>query len=142
MRLEQMKNYGEFHDGSFEGLWIDGKTAHVFLATEGRERFTVVAEGVAALAVEGVKAGNILFEVLERGPEEVLPQDIQTLYELQEGSAGETQGANLLEKAHLQGWKILEVNPSYGASCLVLASSLDVLRREDWLGRYVLSLTR
>jgi hypothetical protein len=137
-----MKNFGEFHDGSFEGLLIDGKTAHVFLATEGREQFTVVAEGVAALAVDGVKAGNILFELLERGPEEVLPQDIQTLYSLQEGSAGETQGANLLEKARLQGWKILEINPSYGASCLVLASSIDVVRREDWLERYVLSLKR
>ncbi|HEX5233964.1 MAG TPA: hypothetical protein VFW25_01400 [Silvibacterium sp.] len=49
-----MKNFGEFHDGSFEGLWLDGKTAHVFLATEGREQFTVVAEGVAALAIDGV----------------------------------------------------------------------------------------
>jgi hypothetical protein len=137
-----MKNFGEFHDGSFEGLWIDGKTAHVFLATEGREQFTVVAEGVAALAVDGVKAGNILFDVLERGAEEILLQDIQTLYALQEGPAGETQGANLLEKARLQGWKILEVNPSYGASCLVLASSLNVLGREDWLERYVLNHTR
>ena len=137
-----MKNNGEFHDGSFEGLWIDGKTAHVFLATEGRERFTVVAEGVAALAVEGVMAGNILFEVLERGSEEVLSQDIHTLYALQEGPAGETQGAKLLEKARLQGWKILEVNPSYGASCLVLAGSFDVLRREDWLRRYLLSPAR
>jgi hypothetical protein len=135
-----MKNYGEFHDGSFEGVWIDGKTAHVFLATEGREQFTVVAEGVAALAVDGIKAGNVLFEVLERGPEEVLSQDIQTLYALQEGSAGETQCANLLKKARLQGWRILEINPSYGASCLVLASSLDVVRREDWLEKYVHSL--
>jgi hypothetical protein len=137
-----MKKYGEFHDGWFEGLWIDGKTAHVFLATDGGERFTVVAEGVAALAVDGVKAGNILFEVLERAPEEVLPRDIQTLYSLQEGPAGETQGTNLLEEVRLQGWKILEVNPSYGASCLVLAGSLDVFRREDWLEQYVLSLSR
>jgi hypothetical protein len=133
-----MKNYGVFHDGSFEGLWIDGKTAHVFLATEGRERFVVVVEGVVALAVDGVKAGNILFDVLERGPDEVLYQDIETLYALQKGPVGETQGLNLLEKARLQGWIILEVNPSYGASCLVLASSFDVLRREDWLERYVL----
>ena len=137
----KMKNYDEFHDGSFEGLWIDGKTAHVFLATKALERYTVVAEEVAALDVDGVKAGNILFEVLERDAEEIMSQDIQALYALQEDPARESQVANLLAKVRLQGSKILEASPSYGASCLVLASSLEVMRRDDWLERYLLNPT-
>jgi hypothetical protein len=129
----------EFHDGAFEGLWIDGKTAHLFLATEQRERYVIVAEEVAALTIEGVKAGNIVFDVLEREPGEITPQDIQILFELQDGPAGTTQSANLLEKARLQHWRILEINPSYGAICLVLAGSLKILPRKDWLGIYTLS---
>ncbi len=130
-----MKEYAEFHDGSFEGLWIDGKSVHIFLATEKRERFVFVAEGVAELAVGGVRSGNIVFDVLTRGPEEILPQDIQILYVLQPDSTGEAQCASLLENARLQEWKILEINPSYGASCLILASSIGLFRREDWLKR-------
>ncbi len=127
-----MKEYAEFHDGSFEGLWIDGKTAHIFLATVERDRFVIVAEDVAELAVEGVRSGNIIFEVFTRDSEEVLPQDIRSLYALQEDSVGDTQCANLLEKVRFQGWRILEINPSYGASCLILASSICLFRREDW----------
>jgi hypothetical protein len=137
-----MKNYGEFHDGAFEGLWIDGKTAHVFLATEGRERFVIVAEKVIALAVDGVKAGNIIFEVLEHGPEELSYQDIQALYALEDSPSDKAQGANLIAKARNEGWRILEINPSYGASCLVLTSSLELLSRKAWLERYVLDDSR
>jgi hypothetical protein len=99
-----MKDYGKFHDGWFEGLWIDSKTAHVFLATQGRERLVFVAEGVVELSADGVKSGNIIFEVLTRGPEEVLLRDIQALHKLQTGSAGETQAANLKEQVRLHGW--------------------------------------
>jgi hypothetical protein len=129
----------EFHDGAFEGLWIDGKTAHMFLATEKRERYVIVAEEVAALTVEGVKAGNIVFEILEREPDEIGEQDIQILFGLQDGPAETTQSANLLEKARLQHWRILEINPSYGATCLVLARSLKTLPRKDWLERFALN---
>jgi hypothetical protein len=132
-----MEEYSEFHDGWFEGLWIDGKTIHVFLATEGREQFVFFADGVAELSVDGVKSGNIIFEVLTRGPEEVLHRDIQALYELQTGQAGETQAANLMEKVHLHGWKVLEINPSYGARCLIVTNSLELFSRENWLKRHL-----
>ncbi len=42
-----MKNYGQFHDGFFEGLWISGKEiVHVFLSTSKKERATVVLTGL------------------------------------------------------------------------------------------------
>jgi hypothetical protein len=131
-----MREYGEFHDGWFEGLWIDAKTTHVFLSTKERERFVFVADGVAEQAIDGIKSGNIIFEVLIRDTEEVFLRDIQCLYALRTVSTGEIQGANLLEKARLQGWKILEINPSYGANCLILANSFELHRRDDWLKQY------
>lgn len=137
-----MNNYREFHDGWFEGLWINDETVHVFLSTEGRERFVIVAEKVEALSVDGIRAGNIIFEVLIRDPAEVLLPEIQTLYQLPEGPVGETQGANLLQKARLQDGKLLEINPSYGASCLVLAGSIEIVSRGDWLKRYGLDSTQ
>jgi hypothetical protein len=51
-----MKEYGDFHDGSFEGLWIDAENAHVFLADFGHMRFVLVAKGVVRLALNGVRS--------------------------------------------------------------------------------------
>ena len=136
-----MKNYSQFHDGSFEGLWIDGKTVHLFLASEGLQRSVIVAEGVSALSANGFKSGNIIFEVVTRSSGEITLQDIQTLYELQAGSPGEIQAANLLKKVHLEKLEILEINPSYGASCVVLTSSHSLFKREEWLERHAVNLT-
>jgi hypothetical protein len=66
-----MKKYGRFHDGFFEGFWIDGTTVQVHLSTLEKERFTAVAEGVVALAANGFRAGNIVFDVVARGHEEI-----------------------------------------------------------------------
>jgi hypothetical protein len=131
-----MRKFSEFHDGRFEGLWIDGKTVHVFLATEGRERFVFVAEEVVELCADGIRSGNIIFEALLRETEEVNLQDIHTLYRLQAGPSDEKQSNILFEKARLQNSKILEIHPSYGASCLILGSSFELVRREEWLKQY------
>jgi hypothetical protein len=129
-----MKNYSQFHDGNLEGLWIDDTVVHVYLRTLEKERFVAVAEGVVALAASGFRAGNLIFEVVTRDHEEIASSDIAELYDLQEGSAGETQGAQLLEKARHEGLILLEINPSYGATCIVMAHSVDLIARNDWLG--------
>ncbi len=128
-----MKNLTEFHDGSFEGLWIAGKAASFFLGTSAGEHYAFHADGVAALRVDGVKAGNIIFEVLERSSEDITIEDIRGLYDLQSGPAGEAQGRTLWEGAKSGRKVILEINPSYGATVMVLACSLTLLRREEWL---------
>lgn len=106
------------------------------MATKERKRFVFVAEEVERLAVNEIKSGNIIFDVLVRDHEEINIHDIQFLYGFQTDSAGENQGANLLEKVRLQKWKILEVNPSYGASCLILANSIEIISHADWILRY------
>ena len=133
-----MKNYGQFHDGYLEGLWIYDTIVHVFLRTLGKERFTAVAEGVVALGASGFRAGNLILQVALRGNDEIVFRDIAELYDLQDGSAGEDQGMRLLGKARQEGLTLLAIDPSYGATCLVLAHSVDLLERNEWLTRYLM----
>jgi len=53
-----MKDYGEFHDGGFEGLWVDNETAHVFLTTFDDRRFVAVCTRVAALSATEFRQGE------------------------------------------------------------------------------------
>jgi len=133
-----MKDYSQFHDGYLEGLWIDGTTVHVYLSTSEKERFTAVAEGVVALAASGFRAGNLIFEVVTRHNEEIALPDIAEVYYLREDPAGEREGTRLLGEARQEGLTLLEINPSYGATCMVLARSVDLLERNEWLARYAM----
>ena len=89
------------------------------------------------MAVDGIRAGNIVLDALVRDASEITFSDIETLYQLQTNAAGKVQGANLLERARHEERKLLEINPSYGASCLVLASSMEVLPYQSWIERYL-----
>ena len=122
-----MKEYGEFHDGLFEGLRIDGETVHVYLKTLENDRIAAVANGVVALDASGFKTGNIVLSVSTRDHDEITLADIQDLYDLRKADAGEEQGTNLLAKARRERLTLLEVVPSYGASCLVLTKSVNFL---------------
>jgi hypothetical protein len=125
-----MKNYDQFHDGWLDGLLIDQKSVQVFLSTEERHPFVLVANGVVALAADGFKAGNIVFDVVTRQKEEVDIQDIMRAYGLAEGVAERAQAQKLLDKALEQNLIVLEINPSYGATCILLAKSLELLHRQ------------
>jgi hypothetical protein len=131
-----MNEFGDFHDGLFEGLWIDGTTAHIFLASHVPKRFVIVASMVAELIFNDVKSGNIIYDVLIQDSEEVGAADLRALYTLKEGTAGEAQAQRLLEKVRLEQLKLLEINPSYGASGLALAATFELLPREDWQRRF------
>ena len=128
-----MIDSGEFHDGSFDGLWIDGKTVHLFLSSVDKQRFVVVAHSVAALSAGGIKAGNIVFEVSTRPCNELSADDIAEMYHLKEGEPGKEQALQLIEKARQQKLVLLEVCPSYGGRCVLLARSLSFSPWEDWM---------
>lgn len=128
-----MKNYDQFHDGWLDGLLINQKSVQVFLSTEERMAFVVVANGVVALAADGFRAGNIVFEVVTRQKEELTLKDITRAYVLAEGATD--QGEKLLVKALEQNLIVLEINPSYGATCILLAESVDLIYRGESLDR-------
>jgi hypothetical protein len=78
-----MRDHHQFHDGWFEGLWIDGKRVHVYLSTIDKTRFTFVAEDVVALSADDIKTGNIILDVSTRTHEELHEDDVAALPELQ-----------------------------------------------------------
>lgn len=132
-----MKNYGQFHDGFFEGLWIpDKEIAHVFLSTSKKERVTVILTGVVMLKASGLKEGNIIFEVLTRDHDEITLQEIAVLYDLKSGHEPAKWEQELLEKARQEDFMLFELNPSYGGSCLILARTTEFMNREEWAERY------
>jgi hypothetical protein len=136
-----MNDYGNFHDGVLEGVWVDDSTAYVFLSTFRRERFAAVANGVVALTVTNFKKGNLIFEAVTRGHEELTMDDIAALYDLREGKEGDEQAAKLLAKARQERLSILEISPSYGATCLLLAHSIEIIDQNEWSTRYLSSAT-
>jgi hypothetical protein len=132
-----MNDYDNSHDGDLEGVWVDQSTAYVFLSTVMKERFAVVADGVVALTVTNFKQGNLIFEVSVRGHEELTMDDIAALYGLREGKDGEEQAAKLQVKARQERLSILEIIPSYGATCLLLAHSIKIIDQNEWSARYL-----
>ena len=127
-----MKNYDQFHDGSLDGLLIEQTSVQVFLSTDGKEPFVLAVDGVVALTAEGFRAGNIIFEVLTKHGPELTLQDITDVYGLAVTDSRQEQAQKFLENARERGLIVLEINPSYGASCIILAESVNLLRRQDW----------
>jgi hypothetical protein len=121
-----MKEYGQFHDGFLDGLWIDGDTAQLYLRTAEGRRFVATSNGVVALDASGFRAGNIVLSVSTRNHDEIDLRDIRSLYDLRDGPEGEEQSVNLLAKARNEKLTVLEVTPSYGACCLVLTKSVEI----------------
>ena len=86
------------------------------------------------MGADGLKTGNIIFDVSIRTHEELNERDVAALPDLQMIDPAKVNVP--LGKAHQQKLMILEINPSYGGSCLVLARSFELLSRKEWLERY------
>jgi len=130
-----MFSYEQFHDGAFEGLLIEDKTVHVFVSTDRKEQFVLTTSAVAALTAKGILAGNIILDIEMRATEELTLQDIRDVFEY-DRSEDEVHAKNALLKAQQSKLSLLAISPSYGGSCIVLAKSVDLVSREEWLRRY------
>jgi hypothetical protein len=124
-----MKNHHQFHDGRLDGVLLDQKSVKLFLRTEQKEPFILLVRGVIAMAVDGFRAGNIIFDVLLRQGDELTLEDMTDVHALIPGPRGEEQARKFLEQARERKLIIVEINPSYGATCRVLAESAELLSR-------------
>lgn len=121
-----MTSLPDLHDGFFDGLWLsEDKRARLFVRTETGERSTIILTEVEALNVNGLRAGNIIFDVALIAPEKLTVTDIEQLYDLKDDQ-GEI-ARRLLSKAQQQGLSALEINPSYGAEGVVLFRTIDTI---------------
>ena len=104
----------DLHDGFFDGLWLSAdKRARFFVRTVAGERSTIILTDVEALNICGLRAGNIIFDLVLIAPEQLTVKDIEQAYDLKSGEA--QKASQLLRKAQEQGLSGLEINPSYGA---------------------------
>jgi hypothetical protein len=118
-----MPKFDQFHDGYFDGLLIKGATVRVFLRTHGGQEFVLEVIGVSSMKADGFRQGNIIFDVLLRRGDDLTVGDIICLYELEE----ESKALAKLEEARRKNLVVLEINPSYGASCTILAESVELV---------------
>jgi hypothetical protein len=127
-----MKTYPQFHDGFFDGFWLPAEdTINVYLRTEAGSRFVLRGQGLVALTAGAFRKGNIILDVLVRERDEISLDDITELYNVQPDSKTEGQ-IQLLTRAR-EKLQVLEVNPSYGGQCLIMASKFDCLDWESFL---------
>jgi hypothetical protein len=76
-RITEM-NVPSFHDGRFDGFWIPtDDTVHLFLRTQGGERFTRILKGVERLNLSEIREGNIIFDLVFRDAEGLAISDME-----------------------------------------------------------------
>jgi hypothetical protein len=120
-----------FHDEYFDGFWLGpNKSLHLFVRTVAGTSYTFVLQNVHAVTLSGVKAGNIILDLVFRNAQEITSSDIAELYEI---DAETTQAENLMKSARERGLQILELNSSYGAQGLILFETWQIKERSDGL---------
>jgi hypothetical protein len=120
-----MRELGQFHDGYFDGLQILGADVRVFLRAHGGQEFVLEVGGVLRLRVDGFREGNTILDVLIRNGDEIKVHDIIESYGFEE----EANALTKLEELRHRNLVVLEINPSYGATCAILAKSVELLPR-------------
>ncbi|MGA2601169.1 MAG: hypothetical protein ABSH09_29735 [Bryobacteraceae bacterium] len=126
---------------SFDGLLIEDKTVYLFVSTYEKEQYVLAVDGVRALAANCLQAGNIVLDVQIQNSSEITLQDVMDVYRYQ-AVRDEQHAKNSLDKAQREELVLVSVNPSYGASCLVLAESVELLKRQKWAEQVFLSVAR
>jgi hypothetical protein len=120
-----MENFDRFHDGSLDGLLVEGPDVRVFLRSYDKQEFVLDVSGVLSLKVDGFRQGNIIFDVLVRNGKEVTIDDMINFF----GFKDEANADRKLQDVHAKNLIVLEINPSYGASCAILAESVGLVPR-------------
>lgn len=115
-----------FHDGHFDGLRIGSdKRIDLFLRTQDGESFTLALKDVDALTLSEIKQGNIIFDLVFRSGEQLTSEDLKELFYVE---PDEPQAPTILQAKRRMGFRLLELNASYGAHGLVLFKAIEIYR--------------
>jgi hypothetical protein len=126
-----MNDYGsKFHDGFVDGFLLRGTQAIVFLRTQGNEAFALVADDVAKMRVDSLMEGNIIFDIVMRQGHELTMSDVD-VYGFVAGPLGEKQASEKLEWLRTENRVALEINPSYGCECFLIARAVTLVPRSE-----------
>jgi hypothetical protein len=126
-----MNNYNsKFHDGFVDGLLIREQQAIIFIRTEGNEAFALVADDVTRMRVDCLLHGNIIFDIVMRQGPELTRGDVD-VYGFTANPSGEELAAGTLERLRMENRVALEINPSYGCECFLIAQAVTLIPRSD-----------
>jgi len=118
-----MTTLPNLHDGFFDGVWLSAdKHARFFVRTVSGERSTIILTDVKALNICGLRAGNIIFDLLLIAPNKLTVKEIEQAYDLESGEV--EMARQLLGKAQEQGLSGLEITSSYGAEGIVICRTV------------------
>src|ERR1700675_1472821 len=108
-----MTTLPDLHDGFFDGVWLSAdKHPRFFFRTVSGERSTIILTDVKALNISGLRAGNIIFDLLLIAPDKLTVKEIEQAYDLESGEV--EKPAQQLGRVQEQGLSGLEINSSYG----------------------------
>ena len=133
-----MVSHGEFHNGSFDGVWVADKgLVFLFLTAYGGRQVTAVLADLLRLNAGGFREGNIILDLTIRDHNEVTLQGIVNLCDAGDAHEPQAWESKFLEQINREGLRLLEVSSSYGGTCLALAKSIEFLDRSEWVKRYL-----
>jgi hypothetical protein len=101
------------------------------VSTDTDDQYVVELRDKVVLSARDFKAGNIIFEMLTKNAAEITLEDICRVYDFSIEKE-RLQAEKLLQEAHEQKLSFVEINPSYGAGCVAMATSMKLVKR-DWL---------
>jgi hypothetical protein len=123
-------NNSKFHDGFVDGLLIRESQVIIFIRAENNEEFALVADDVTRMRVDRLLEGNIIFDIVMRRGSELTRSDMD-VYGFAASPDGEKQANDWLERLRIENRVALEINPSYGCECFLIAQAVTLIPRSE-----------
>jgi hypothetical protein len=120
----------KFHDGFVDGFLIREPQVIIFIRTEGNEAFALAADDVTRMRVDSLLQGNIVFDIVMRQGHELTRSDVD-VYGFAANPNGEKLATGTLERLRMENRVALEINPSYGCACFLIAQAVTLIPRSD-----------
>ena len=120
----------KFHDGFVDGFFIREPQVIIFIRTDDNEAFALIADGVTRMRVDSLLQGNIIFDIVIRRGEELTRRDVD-IYGFAAGSDGEERASEMLQQLRTENRVALEINPSYGCECFLIAHAVTLIPRSE-----------
>ena len=127
---QAMNQYSIFHDGFVEGFLIRESQVIIFLRTLEKEAFALVADDVVRMRADNFREGNIILDLIVRQGPELILGDLD-IYGFAAGPLGEKQSSDALERLRTENRVALEINPSYGCECFLIAQAVTLIPRSE-----------
>jgi hypothetical protein len=120
----------KFHDGFVDGVLIREAQVIIFIRTNDNEAFALVADDVTRMRVDSLLHGNIIFDIVMRQGPELTRSDME-VYGFAASSDGEELANDKLERLRIENRVALEINPSYGCECFLIAQAVTLIPRSE-----------